>query len=301
MKKILVLICCAVCVVFALSACGNDTAGKFYDTKLMARGEDGIFKDDVAVVNNQYRELIKAVANNVKTVTVNNNNYTLNYEKTSEYTDNEINIYISQDEKVICKYNSNDKLRSLYVNGFNDNVLSLITAENEYTSWCTAMLNKLVGNIPSEYVYSCETGVIISGDDFAQQEVYPYFYKADKNDEQISFYRFAYTRHINGMPTSDEYSVYIRPQGGILKVELSPELFNDNISVNIDNEKIASSVEHFGKQNTDKKYSLRSYDIKDAYLGYIDGKLNYICSVEFVFTLDSNEITTLESLAVCLE
>lgn len=212
-----------------------------------------------------------------------------------------INVYESQDEKVICKYNGNDKLCSLYVSGFNDNALSLITAENEYTSWCTAMLKKLVGNIPSEYVYSCETGVVISGEDFAQQEVYPYFYKTDKNDEQISFYRFSYTRYINGMPTSDEYSVYIRPQGGILKVELSPELFNDEVSVNIDNEKIASSVEHFGKQNTDKKYSLKSYDIKDAYLGYIDGKLNYICSVEFVFTLNSNEITTLESLAVCLE
>lgn len=132
---------------------------------------------------------------------------TFNYEKTSEYTDNEINIYISQDEKVICKYNSNDKLCSLYVNGFNDNALSLTTAENEYTSWCTAMLKKLVGNIPSEYVYSYETGVIISGEDFAQQEVYPYFYKADKNDEQISFYRFAYTRYINGMPILESLAV----------------------------------------------------------------------------------------------
>lgn len=50
---------------FALSACDNDTAGKFYDTKLMVRGKDGIFKDDVAVVNNQYREIIKAVADNI--------------------------------------------------------------------------------------------------------------------------------------------------------------------------------------------------------------------------------------------
>lgn len=301
MKKLLGLICCAACVIFALSACGNDTSGKLYDTKLMARGEDGIFNEDAATVNNQYREIIKAVEDNIKTVTVNDDNYTLNYINTWEYADSAINIYKSQDEKVICEYNGSNKLCSLYINEFNDSTLSLMATENEYTAWCTAMLKKLAGSIPSEYVYSCETGVIISGEGFAQQEVYPYFYKTDKADEQISFYRISYTRYINEIPTSDEYSVYIRPQGGILKVNLSPELFTDDVSVNIDNEKIASSVENFGKQNTDKKYSLKAYDIKDAYLGYIDGKLNYICSVEFVFTLDSNEITALESLAVCLE
>lgn len=309
MAKKIVALCLAICIICIAIACDNTQSAQTYEVKLFMHTDSKLFNSDVLLISNPYKEIVNEQANSVESIMINDNTYRLNYSKSLKYKNKTIDIYESTDKKFSCKYNSfNHKLISLYAGELGKEKFSSMIDENKYIAWCNTYLSSLGINSLSEYVYSCKTGVVISSDNSTSQEVFPYFYETDKSNEEVSFYEFYFTRYCDSIPTSDEYSIYIRPQNGTLIVNFSSELFTKKSSVDIvdiNSEQIRSAIQQFLKKYVNDEYTVNSYNIKDYYLDYIDGKLCYVCGVEINYLMQSDTtyetITDLQMMTVYLE
>ena len=315
MKKKSCVLCLIICAVFALSACGSNQQASsktewdhVYEVKLLNKTDSSLFGSEVKYLssfNDSNDEIVNPKAEKAKEITIGEDKYSLNYSKSLDTGTSIIDIYESEDEKFECRFNSTkNRLNRIAANTLGEDYFAPLKTEGDYVDWCKNLLKQYGIDDISEFEYSCETGVVISGEDFTHQDIRPYFCEAGKTDGEVSLYRFYFRRYVDLMPTADCYSFYIKPKTGFLIVRFSAELFADTSTINADEEQIKTAIDSFFNEYKNDKYSISSYNIEQYRLSYIDNRLCCVCSVAINYSNNANPSyvsTVAEALVVCLD
>lgn len=315
MKKKLCVLCLIICITFAFAACeSNQQASSktewdhIYEVKLLNKTDSSLFRSDVKYISSfidSNDEIVNPKAEKAKEITICENKYSLHYSKSLDTGTSIIDIYESEDKKYECRFNSSkNRLNRIVANTLGEDYFAPLKTEDDYVDWCKKLLEQYGIDDLSKFEYSCETGVVVSGENFTRQDIRPYFCEAGKTDGEVSLYRFYFRRYVDLMPTADCYSFYIRPKTGLLIVRFSAELFAETSTINADEEQIKTAIDSFLNEYKNDKYSISSYNIEQYRLSYIDNRLCCVCSVAINYSNNdypSYVIRVGEALVVCLD
>ncbi len=217
------------------------------------------------------------------TNTVNGVPTVLNYEKSWRNQYSAQSLYSSADEKVSYRYNfDTGKLDYVSINGYDMSAISDFSSEEDYISWCEKVLESYVEVDLDDYVYSCNTLISISHEDAAWNETRGGFISELSDTEKVHSYTFYFTKYFGDFKTSDEFSVTVYPDSNRLTVNLDAGQFSAFEEINIDTEEIEAAIDSFVKDNKRDGAFLKSYEISDRLLTFINGRMcvTYECNID---------------------
>ena len=266
-----------------------------------------IFKESTASVPMQMKEYVDDTIEKVKHAEVFIDVfYDVEYQRTTEKNGTVRYVYqanIDGEELTLRYFGDTQKLAQYAQKGKGAaTVMENLSTEKEFKDWISSTLIELGFKDFREgypYTYSCETRVVTSGADFAGQRTVEGFYTAKDDTEKVSGYTFDYTRYLAGVPTSDKVSVYISKNTVI--IDMDEKRFLDTEAPELDMTACDEAVEKFLNAKVDtKKYTLASYEAKDAYLTYIGEKLCLVYAVEMDLkdNVSGGTIATAQKVAV---
>lgn len=310
MKKS-IMVCMALLMVLILASCkapGGNTQTVF----IWGTVDAEIFKESTSFVPSKLREYVDDTVEKIKRAEVRLGLFfDAEYQKTTEKNGEVQHVYqVNAEGEAITLTYSGETQEMVQYSQTSKTVASLLNnifTEEEFKDWICEFLvdlgqkDFLLGGLP--YTYSCETKVITSGADFAGQRTVEGFYTAreDLQDvtEEVSAYIFNYTRFLGDVPTSDRVRVYI--SRNTIIIHLDEKRFSEMKAPELDMTACEEAVENFVNANLDtKKYTLASYEAKDAYLTYIGEKLCLVYAVELNLTnnISGGTIVTAQKVAV---
>ena len=308
MKK-LMTIGISVILLLSMVACkapGGNTQTVF----IWGTADSEIFKGDTVSVSSELNEYVDNTVEKIKkNIRVGASAaFDIAYQKTVEQNGIIRHVYNEVNDLATLRYfGDTQELAQIYFKAEVDSELGKCSTEEEYKRWAMGFPLFLgikdnvgiEGMYTREYKYSCETRVVTSGADFAGQRTVEGFYIPKDDTETVSGYTFSFTKHLAGVPTSDKISIYVAKNTIILNFD--ERRFANTEAPELDMTACEEAVEKFVNANVDtKKYTLASYEAKDAYLTYIGEKLCLVYAVELNLTnnISGDTIATAQKVAV---
>ena len=309
-----IMACMALLMVLILASCkapGGNTQTVF----IWGTADSEIFKGDTASVSSELNEYVDNTVEKIKTnIRVGSSAaFDIAYQKTVEQNGIIRHVYKEVNDLATLRYfGDTQELAQIYFKAEVDSELGKCSTEEEYKRWAMSFPLFLgikdnvgiEGMYTREYKYSCETRVVTSGADFAGQRTVEGFYIPKDDTETVSGYTFSFTKHLAGVPTSDKISIYVAKNTiakNTIILNFDEKRFADTEAPELDMTACDEAVENFLNAKVDtKKYTLASYEAKDAYLTYIGEKLCLVYAVEMDLkdNVSGGTIATAQKVAV---
>lgn len=300
MKK-LIMVCVAVIIVLILASCKAPEGG-LQAAFLCGAVDSDIFNSNTAVLLTDYKKYIDDSVEKTASIRVNDQIFELTYDNTVEQGAAR-HSYKTKDGKISCYYfDTNKKLAQITIKDDRMNLLSVLSTEEEFLSWIESFLKQFGVDNLSDYEYSCETGIVVSGDDFTYMETISGFHLANENrensSEEVMLYSFYYCKELGGIRTSDGLTIFIFD--GMIIVKFDEKRFADMDAPIQDAKAYDKIVEEFLKNSISEKYTLVSYEVGTPRLTYIEEKLcfEYAVDAELKNNALGGTIATVFSVAV---
>lgn len=282
--NILIVIC------FLIALCGCDNPASISDVMFLNNYDSTVFNETTCSLSYPYEQFIDDKISESKSITIGKETYNLIYKDSTTQNGARTDAFTSVDGKITCQYDNRGKLFRLIVEDMD--TLPTFASEAEYIDWCKKYMSILGFSIPEEYVYSCKTDISVKGDDCAYLDVNDSFVAPTENTVS---YCFAFTRYEDSIPTTDKIEIYMDLFFNALTVRFDSGQFADGISMKINLSEINSSVNEFIKSSIRSDRSLKSCDIVNQRLTYIDNRLCVISTVKVVVSTGITELVNVVS------
>lgn len=277
-----------ICFFSMLGGCADSAAER--NVMLLSDYDSLMFKETTQMVQNSYEQFVDDTINSDKTMIIGNEIYNLRYKDSITHYGVKLDTFTTVDGKLACKYDNLGKLRQISIEDFS--AFPTFASEENYIDWCKSYMSTLGFPVPEQYVYTCETSVFVKGDEYAYNDVKDSFVAPTENTVK---YRFAFTRYEGSIPTTDRIEIYLNLKFKNLIVKLDAEQFADGISTEIRLSDVNSGVQKFIKSSIISNYSLKSCDIVNQRLTYIDNRLCIISTVNITVSTDIKDLVEVVS------
>lgn len=206
--------------------------------------------------------------------------------------------YRSADQTITVRFARNtNELRYLNVAEVIENAPPMSGGEAALTDWIRSFVADFLEEDWTRYSLECKTTMTEVDGDRAVCNDYDGYRIPENPNQTVLFYTFDFIHYIGEFATSDRYTVSFSPSDGFFTIWFCAHEFDDMQKADIDMEKVRASIEDFLAQHLDSdSITLKAYQIQNAMLKYIDGKLYYDCVLE----LKTSRYTELVEVAVLL-
>jgi len=214
----------------------------------------------------------------------------------SESASNDCYVYTDSGNVLTCGFSPyGGTLRMLAANGWLPPETASTMNEDDYLDWIKEQVSVYYTENWEQYRVSCTTEIRDSfyGKDSVHEE--KGFSTPFDSYESVDAYTFTFTKYLGEYATTDVIRAYIRPETGYVSLEFSEHTFDNAPDVKIDQELIQASVfRYLSKAIIEGQYSCTQHTSVKPTLGYINGHLVYLCTIE-IDVLTLNNIDKLEN------
>lgn len=210
---------------------------------------------------------------------------TYDYSAGDKYGSLKFHTYVSNNEEIEAGYiDGRESFVKLF---FSDYEAPQFSTEDDYFEWGKNILEKYGVMDLEDYIFSCNTWLLVEGKDSLSSITYNRFLVANAPNQEVAGYQFYFTRYIDGYPTTDKFLINLWFSSSGLTIWFDVEQFKGIESFEIDREKVEDNLKYYIANNIRSGNTLISCVIKDEVLAIINDRVCVCYTIEAEF-IDEN-------------
>ena len=277
-----------------------------YTVALIGVTDGDLHKENATHIDVNLKEYKNADIDKYKVLKNDCSDIELVYQNTVERYGEKTHKYSNDEAGIKCSFfDETDNIAQIVINSMDVEIKNNKLTEDLLVSWAKELFFSYGIYGYESFHYSCETNVIKMSEYSVSQDSFEYFYLPTDSKTVVSSYTVFFTRHINGMRTSDIVSVYWNLTTNTVIIKNHNNTFENKTDLILNKKDINSAIEEYINSSVNvQKYDVKSFFVSSEKLTVIDNRLCVLCDVELDIKTkvdDSVEFSNMFEYAVFLE